>query len=82
MNTFLVNVSMNTQVGISNNDIKMAAVLYRLRGIQSCIPLNTGCYNKDITPKKRNYTVPDLFAAVQKMYIIWTENEHATVAKR
>ena len=29
-----------------------------------------------------NYLVPDLFAAVQKMYIIWTENEHATVAKR
>ena len=29
-----------------------------------------------------NYSVPDLFAAVQKMYIIWTENEHATVAKR
>ena len=26
--------------------------------------------------------IPDLFAAVQKMYIIWTENEHATVAKR
>ena len=29
-----------------------------------------------------NYLVPDLFAAVQKMYIIWTENELATVAKR
>ena len=29
-----------------------------------------------------NYSVPGCFAAVQKMFIIWTENEHATAAKR
>ena len=28
-----------------------------------------------------NYWVPDPFAAVQKMYITWTKNEHAAVAK-
>ena len=29
-----------------------------------------------------NYWVPDCFAAVQKMHITWTENEHAAAAKR
>ena len=42
------------------------------------------CCNHDITTliKVVNYLVPGCFAAVQKMFIVWTENEHATTAKR
>ena len=47
------------------------------------VSLSLGLFHPEINGVSLGpYLVPDLFAAVQKMYIIWTENEHATVAKR